>query len=108
MEKEVQILCRPGRDLLPCNLTVEAVDVLGGGVKKTSGEDTGSYNIRDRRKSGNFHRHRFTETRPKFQRESDWLLRQVYQLPQKTRERLTFDRLLWSNRVHRNVVPLAI
>ena len=92
MQKEIQIVLRPARNLLLRDLRVGGAAVCRGRIEKTAGEDTGRYNDKENcragappafvsfrqamrlpYKSGVFHRNRFSETRPKFQRESDEL-----------------------------------
>src|SRR6266480_1705038 len=68
VEKEIQIILGPARHLLGANFVVAAA-VTGGRDKSSAAEDSGSYNTGDER-GANFHRQRFIEARPKFQRES--------------------------------------
>ena len=52
MEKKIQILLRPGRNLLLRDLRVGGAAVCRGRVEKTAGEDTGRYNDKENCRAG--------------------------------------------------------
>src|SRR5262245_58911309 len=70
MQKEIQIVFRPTWDLLLRDFLVVINVVRRGRVRKSTAEDSGSYNEQSRN-APKPHCHRFIETRPKFQRESN-------------------------------------